>query len=475
MAYGTDYTTALSNWNALPLNDRLGQIGITGSVDEGGNNRYYQNGELLRFDGSQVGPQSAEQAGQFDAAKYFTQQGILPLRPGWTDSSLMGMDDATARAYQDNWARSFNGPGGYNFGGYDDYLRNQTGPGQWENDPTLGQVWVPQNRDSNTWNYDTNGRTANNQAGPIGNLVNGFADNGGLVGALAGGIMAPAVGDLWSSFTGGWQPLGDAGGVSNAFTSSGMPSVPDIASENLMDPSLIANNGNSANYGWLDNVLNEGSTISTPGSGLPLGGGLNLPSGAPTPPVGNTDEFGNQIDNTGAVPKGTGMEDFIKQIFGSADNARLIGSLLSGGLGVLGSNQQANTLQGIADQNRAERQPFLSKATGYLNDPASYAAGPGAAAMKGVLNGLSVQGNPIGSGTALQFATDAGNKNWLNAVNSLGSLGLGGQGIQANLDSQAAASNGNMFNAIGSTINDIFSPKKSLAQTLAEYQNLLKA
>lgn len=152
------------------------------------------------------------------------------------------------------------------------------------------------------------------------------------------------------------------------------------------------------------------------------------------------------------------------------DWASLLGTLGSTGLGVLGSNQQSDALTQIANQSRSDRAPFLNAATGWLNNPSSYySSEPAQAAMKGVLHGLSVNGNPANNPTALASATEAGLRNWQNAVTGFGNIGLSGQDSRNSLLSNAAAADSNVYNALGYGLNNLTQPKQSLSDLMKAF------
>ena len=285
------------------------------------------------------------------------------------------------------------------------------------------------------------------------------------------GLMETVGGPI--STSGGFlSGAGAAGGAAGALNTAGV-----IGTNALGQAVDIAGNviGPMNNPSMIEQFMNTNTPPTPPSNGTqapaPVQNGPTTPGSGPG---GSIPGVNNPLGNAQIGTAGSAISRILNGSATAEDWLSVGGNLGTGLLSAYASNSQTNALQGLADQNRAERAPFLQKATGYLNDPASYAAGPGQAALKGTLAGLSVQGNPFGSGTALQFATDTGNKNWLNAVNTLGSLGLGGQGIQANLDSQAVGSNSNMWNALGATANNIFNPAPSQSQTLASLAQLLK-
>ena len=89
--------------------------------------------------------------------------------------------------------------------------------------------------------------------------------------------------------------------------------------------------------------------------------------------------------------------------------------------------------------------------------------------MKGVLLGLSVNGNPANNPTALTAATDAGLRNWQNAVTGFGNIGLSGQDSRNALLANAAQSESGIYDALGYGINQLTQPKNSLADMIKAF------
>ena len=198
------------------------------------------------------------------------------------------------------------------------------------------------------------------------------------------------------------------------------------------------------------------SNLSTP---TPTPTGTSLPTGT-TPPTPNSASsiLSRLLDGTATT----------------ADWTQLLGQAASGALGYLGSQDQTQALTDLQNQLNAQRAPFLNKATGYLNDPNSFYTSPEATgAANAVLRQLSAtSGNPAGSPTAQSIATGALYDRYLSTVNSLGSLGLSGQGIQANLGTQAAQSGGQPYAIAGDILGGLTSPSSN--DTNALLQKLMK-
>jgi hypothetical protein len=161
-----------------------------------------------------------------------------------------------------------------------------------------------------------------------------------------------------------------------------------------------------------------------------------------------------------------------------ADTIGLLGQGLGAGLGMLGSSQQSSALKDLQNQMSSQRAPFLNKAVGYLNDPNSFYSSPEATgASDAILRRLSTTyGNPGVSPTAQTMATGALYDRYANTINSLGSLGLSGQGIQADIGKDIVSSSGQPYaiagNAVGNMTSSNFDINKLFQQALQKQYGL---
>ena len=146
------------------------------------------------------------------------------------------------------------------------------------------------------------------------------------------------------------------------------------------------------------------------------------------------------------------------------------GRAIPGLVGAYASNQQADAMRGIYDTARGDRAPFLAKANSLLAGGAeAYGAGDGMGSLNATLRALSAQhGNPISNPTALGIATDAGLRNWQNAVSGFGNLGLAGEDTQARLATNAVGADANVWNSLGASAGNIFNPPSTLEQLLKQ-------
>lgn len=209
--------------------------------------------------------------------------------------------------------------------------------------------------------------------------------------------------------------------------------------------------GLAAGYG-LSGAMAGGAAA---GTGAPAGlaeeaAMLGVPSaGASTATVAGT---------AGGLAAATGL---------SPEVLRLLGIAGVTGLGMYGADKQADALRDIAAASEARRAPFYNKSLEYLNNPEAYYSGPGQASLNATLRALSAKhGNPIGSPTALAISTEAGMRDWRDAVTGFGNMGLSGEDARMNLQGQATGADANVLNALGYGIGQATNPPTSLEQLL---------
>lgn len=284
----------------------------------------------------------------------------------------------------------------------------------------------------------------------LGNFVSGpGVPLGGFIGA--GAFNSGGLGNFLNSFGGGGATgVGVGGGAGGLSGGEMFDPFADFGADYFSGASDFTGGGLSPSDfadidSWLSNEGNFANDI--------LGTGPRLPNGTPV------DLFlANTAKNFGLSP--SSLASIFKDNGGFS---RGLGGLLAAGLGAYGSNQQAKSLMDIANQARGDRQPFLNAALGYLGNPDSYFAGPGKSAMDATLRGLSASvGNPIGSPTAMGIATEAGLRDWRNAVTGFGNIGLAGQDLRAQLQSNAAQADANGLNALGYGLNTVLNPQPNI-------------
>lgn len=267
----------------------------------------------------------------------------------------------------------------------------------------------------------------------------------------AAGTFNPATATL-SEMTGAI-----AGGATPAVSGGGLGSLA------LTDAALgLAPGGLAAVLGGTGSTIpGVLGNIALDAAGNQVSTGVNLANSAQAAAPG----LGSSV--AGTASSGNALADLLGVSPGTLD---LIGKGLGAGIGLLGSNAQTNALQDLQSQMTAQRAPFLNKATGYLNNPESFYTSPEATgAANATLRALSTQyGNPGVSPTAQALTTGALYDRYTNTVNSLGSLGLSGQGIQANLGSQIASTAGQPYAIGGNLIGGLTAPNMGIDKLLQQ-------
>jgi len=161
--------------------------------------------------------------------------------------------------------------------------------------------------------------------------------------------------------------------------------------------------------------------------------------------------------------------------------------LLAAGLGVLGSNQQTNSLNNLSKQFAEYGAPSRARYESSYQPGFTMANDPGFTDAlnltgKASAHAQSVTGNPTGSANAqTQINKDIFSQFAYPALQNYRSQNANAGGISSfnsaapSAATSAVASQGNMYNALGAGINDIFNPKPTLAQSMADYQRLSQA
>lgn len=277
-------------------------------------------------------------------------------------------------------------------------------------------------------------------------LAGGGAAGAAGVGAEAAGAGATGV-EAAAAAAGGASPVLGAAPVTG-LASGGAALTPAAAATGAVAGGMTLANGSS------------GASAATTGAQVAEGGGSD--GGA---------AGGGSSGGTGLAPTAanTALGRIMDGTATQADWLSILGTAGATGLGLYGSGQQADALRDIANQARADRQPFLSASLGYLNNPQSYAEGPGKAMLDANLRALSAKhGNPIDSPTALGIATQAGLSDWRNSVLGFGNLGLAGQDSRMQMQANAAGADANGLNALGWGLGQVTNPPTSIEQLMRQ-------
>lgn len=169
---------------------------------------------------------------------------------------------------------------------------------------------------------------------------------------------------------------------------------------------------------------------------------------------------------------------------GGVDWGKLLGAGLSSGLGAYASNKQTNALADLSNKYMEMGAPYRAKLASLYADPSSFLKDPSVTASvdqgtNALMRSLSTQGNPFGSGNALQQGQDYATKGLYSQLGAEKDrlAGFGGLTAYNAAAPQAAtnsiASSGNVYNAIGSGLGNIFNPPQTAAQQLTALQKAL--
>jgi hypothetical protein len=242
----------------------------------------------------------------------------------------------------------------------------------------------------------------------------------------------------------------------------------------IMDPSTW-------NFGMTEDVGGAGSGFGqTPmtGGGIPVDYSSS-PTGSPT--TGST--LGDIFKQAQSIPGGTSILSRILSGQGTeADMTSTIGRLLATGLGMYGANQQANSLQQLAQQYQNFGAPSRARFNASMSPGFDPMMIPGYSeaiedSMNQAMASLSVEngspfGNPQGvikanrkvvSGTAMPAINEYQR---LNANTGFGNSMNAALGLQ----SSAIGANANGLNALGYGINALTNPQPSIEELLRQIQ-----
>lgn len=180
---------------------------------------------------------------------------------------------------------------------------------------------------------------------------------------------------------------------------------------------------------------------------------------------------------------GTALSRILDGTYNTSDLLGVGGNIGSTLLGVAGSRNQQNALTQLAQQQMAMGAPYRDKLAAIYNDPNAFLKSsevqtPVQQGTDALARSLSVQGNPMGSGTALQGLQDYSanqlfgrlgeEKNRLAGFGGLTSFNAAAPGT-----STAAVNAGsNVYNAVGSGIASLTNPNPSLVDIFKAMKGL---
>ena len=325
------------------------------------------------------------------------------------------------------------------------------------------------------------------------NDEDGFGEWLGVLGKFGGAMLGAngitnwlggAGGGLGSA--GGAMDMG-AGGVGEAMGLGDVPwgVNPGGGMDFFNTDSLWGNSGS----GGVDNLFGDwnipNGTFSTTGPASGAFPGYDFGLGYP---VGG--DLVTNLAGGGSVPT-------LKSLFGDLAEkvpAVTLQKLLPAALGALGSSAQNSALEDLVRLQGANKDallafgaPYRQRLAGLYDNPAAYLNSPEVQipvqqGTDAVARALSVQGNPIGNGTALQelqnysanqlFGRLGQEKDRLAGFGGLTQYNNAGANQFGNLQAQTALAQGegNMWNALGYGLNQVFNPQPTLADLLKEFK-----
>ena len=327
---------------------------------------------------------------------------------------------------------------------------------------------------------------------------------------LSQGNLIGAGLNAFGAYSGGWDGLSGGGGGmgadTTAFEAGGAGGLQDWGGQTLANAGIYDSAigdipwNDPSNYGY-ENAFDSGAMNSALNS-TPSTSFLN-PDGTWGSTLANSGPGGSGVveslgasgGNTpwmtdpgiwGGLTSGAGLSG----VFGQAGNALGAGSILGalgraipGLLGAYASSRATDQYKGLADQFASYGAPYRQRLSDLYANPSGFLSSqevqkPVQMASDIMARSLSTQGNPTGSGNALQQLQS------YSADQLFGRLGqekdrlAGFGGLSAyNQEAPSAAANvisssNNTANALMAGANNVFNPPKTLAQQYAEFKTL---
>lgn len=260
----------------------------------------------------------------------------------------------------------------------------------------------------------------------------------------------------------------------------------------MTDASPAGSNGGNV---YLDDYGNPMDfTPSTPAPGVGDAGAFDQFGSIATPTGGDNTIFGGTSNAPFGVSPSTWQQakDWLKngksvaeigQILGLGVAAtRALGTAASTGLGVAGSNQQAGALDALSRRYESYGAPSRARYEASFAPGFTMASDPGYSdaldqTTKAFLHKASIGGNPAGSPNAWeQTLKDVNSSFAFPALQAYRGLNANAGGIagssatSANFAGGAVNAGRGVYDALGAGAADIFNPKKSLADLMAEFK-----
>ncbi len=278
---------------------------------------------------------------------------------------------------------------------------------------------------------------------------------------------------------------GTVGGGATGASAAGAGTLGTTSETGTLTGNAASDTGGTVGEGYLDDFTGQwvdGGSGTDPSTGLFSGESGTAGSGTYGTEGGGATGY---TASDGTLVNSSTVQEVARQL-GITPAAALRylmsagGGLAAAGLGAYASNKQAGSLQALNQQYMNMGAPSRGRYEASYQPGFTMANDPGYTdalnqASKATLHGLSVQGNPAGSPNAWnQSMTDLYQKTAYPALQNYRNQNAATGGIASFSAAAPAAATGaigaqgNVYNAIGGGLNDIFNPPKSLAQQLAE-------
>ena len=198
----------------------------------------------------------------------------------------------------------------------------------------------------------------------------------------------------------------------------------------------------------------------------------------------------------GAIAAGSALSRILDGTATADDWLSVLGNAAPGVIGAFAADSQTKAINDLAAQLKSQFDeykgfgaPYRTKLTDLYADPSAFLSSkevttPVQQGSDIMARSLSMSGNPTGSGNSLQqlqsYSADQlfgklgqekdrlGGFGGLSAYNSAAANSAGNQ----TLNLAGIQSGANMWNALGSSANNIFNPPKSYAQQMAEWRSI---
>ena len=356
----------------------------------------------------------------------------------------------------------------------------RTDPNQWAQygipqDIIQAQFGILSNQASNASGSGLFGSTFDNLFDKTQDIVQDYALPA-LLAAGTAGAFTPAAGAGAGAGAAGaeFASLPDMlGGMAEA--NAGLPSAFTGAAGATVAPEVIAQDWSLPSTPVGSSLGFDAASVAAPAAGA-AGSGV-LPTAA-----------GVGAGTTAAIAGGAAAAPSLydRLTGGNAQNAdylELLGRVAPAALGAFASNQQANSLENIANKYAEYGAPSRARYEGSFAPGFTMASDPGYQdaldqSASAAWRAGSMGGNPAGNPAALSEILDRLYKGTAYpALQSYRGLNANAGGIASGtaaapgLDTAAINANTNIYGAIGGGIADVMNPQRSLSQLLAELKS----